>query len=123
MALLIVAMGSVWHADADANANANTRAGKKVFKKNCAACHSIKKNKNKIGPSLHGLVGRKAAAVSSYKKYSAAIKGADLVLTAENLTSYLEDPKRFLPGIRMNFPGIKDADALQNLIGYLATKK
>ncbi len=57
---------------------ADAEAGKKVFNK-CAACHSVEAGKNKVGPSLFGVVGRKAGSVEGYN-YSAAMKdsGADM---------------------------------------------
>jgi cytochrome c len=95
-------------------------AGEKVFMK-CKACHDVEKGVNKVGPTLKGVVGRKAAAVPEYK-YSEAMsaKGAEgLVWTDETLAAYLADPKKYVPGTKMAFAGLKKPEDLTNLIAYL----
>jgi len=102
------------HADGDAE------AGEKVFAK-CKACHEAEKGVNKVGPTLKGVVGRKAASVADYK-YSDAMtaKGAEgLVWSEENLTTYLADPKKFVPGTKMAFAGLKKPEEIANVIAYL----
>ena len=72
-------------------------AGEKVFKK-CKACHAIQEGKNKVGPSLFGVVDRPAGTVAKYR-YSSSVKAAaekGLVWTAENIIAYVENPKAFL---------------------------
>ena len=72
-------------------------AGEKVFKK-CKACHTIQEGKNKVGPSLFGVVGRPAGIVAKFR-YSSSVNAAaekGLVWTAENIIAYLENPKEFL---------------------------
>jgi cytochrome c len=95
-------------------------AGKDVFKK-CMACHSPAETKNKVGPHLVAIVGRKAAAVEGFA-YSDAMKakGAEgLVWDEANLATYTKAPKAFVAGTKMAFSGIKvDAD-IANLIAYL----
>ena len=68
--------------------------GKKVFKK-CKACHAIKAGKHKIGPSLHGVVGRKAGRAKGFKRYK-GLKGAEWVWEAAILDAYLTDPKKYV---------------------------
>jgi len=80
--------------------------------------------KNKVGPSLKGLVGRKAATVDGFK-YSQGMlaKGAGGVVWDEaTLTTYLPDPKGFVPGTKMAFNGVKKPDDVANLIAFLKTK-
>ena len=101
---------------------ADIKKGKKVFRK-CKACHVVDKEKNKLGPHLVNIIGRKAAAIEGYK-YSKAMKakgeGDDgLVWTEENLTEYLIKPKKFIPGTKMAFPGLKKEKDRVNLIAYL----
>ncbi len=94
--------------------------GKKVFKK-CKACHFIDKEKNKVGPHLKGVVGRKAAAVPKFK-YSKAMKAKaaeGLVWTEENIDKYLEKPKTFIPKNKMSFTGLKKAEDRADVIEYL----
>src|SRR6266853_818855 len=69
---------------------ADVEAGKTDFKK-CALCHTTEAGKNKIGPSLFGIVGRKAASVDNFN-YSEAMKKFDRAWAAETLDTYLADP-------------------------------
>ena len=96
--------------------------GAKVFKK-CMACHAIDE-KNKIGPSLKGIVGRKAATVEGFKYSDAMLaKGAEGVVWDEaTLTAYLPDPKAFVPGTKMVFPGLKTPEEVADIIAFLKTK-
>ena len=93
--------------------------GAKVFKK-CMACHAIDE-KNKIGPSLKGIVGRKAATVEGFKYSDAMLaKGAEGVVWDEaTLATYLPDPKAFVPGTKMAFPGLKKPEEVTDLIAFL----
>jgi cytochrome c len=96
--------------------------GAKVFKK-CMACHAIDE-KNKIGPSLKGIVGRKAATVEGFKYSDAMLaKGAEGVVWDEaTLAAYLPDPKAWVPGTKMAFPGLKKPEEVTDLIAFLKTK-
>ncbi|MEE3627666.1 cytochrome c family protein [Nitrospirillum sp. BR 11752] len=96
-------------------------AGQVVFKK-CAVCHSIDAGVNKVGPSLHGVVGRKSATAPGYD-YSAAMKGANKEWTAKELDTYLTDPRAVVPGTKMVFVGLKDQKDRDNVIAYLETLK
>ena len=96
---------------------ADAGKGKKVYNK-CKACHSLKAGKNKIGPSLHGVIGRSAGAVDGYK-YSKAMKGSDVTWDEANLAKYLEKPKDFMPGTKMAFPGLKKQKDRDNVIAYI----
>lgn len=113
-----VAFGAVAAQAADAE------SGKNVFKQ-CIACHTIEAGKNKVGPSLFGIVDRPAATVEGFK-YSKAMaeKGTGgLVWNTENLDAYLKQPKAFLPGGSMAFAGVKDDAKRADLLTYLATLK
>ena len=81
-------------------------SGEKIFKK-CAACHSINKGgKNKIGPALYNVVGRKVGAVNDYK-YSKALAGYEKNWTFEELNGYLIKPAKWIKGTKMAFAGLK----------------
>lgn len=114
---LIVGLGLV-AAGAVSAAEGDPAAGKKTFAQ-CAACHALVKGKNGVGPSLHGVVGRKAGTAEGFKTYSPAMQKAGLVWTDENLTKYLRSPKTFIPGNRMIFVGLKKDEDAANVIAYL----
>ena len=128
---------SVIFAAGSVSAAGDAAKGKRVFN-SCRACHSLAAGVSKIGPSLNGIIGREAG---SWKKkngklfpFSSAMKKAGkgnaaksikpLVWTPETLKKYIKAPKKFVPGNRMPFPGLKNAKKLDNLIAYLekATK-
>ena len=106
-----------WAASADELA-----AGKSSFAK-CKACHSLEAGKNEIGPSLHGLFGRKAGTAPKFN-YSSANKSSGIVWNEDTLFKYLENPQKFVPGTKMVFPGIKSEKERHALLEYLeqATK-
>lgn len=103
-------------------ADGDPQAGEAVFKKNCAVCHTTEEGKNKIGPSLHGVVGRHSASVSNFQ-YSEAMKTANKDWTPENLNTYLTNPRALVAGTKMIFAGLKNDADRQNIIAYLATQK
>ena len=95
--------------------------GKKLFTK-CKACHNVDAPKNKVGPHLVGIVGRKAGAADGYTKYSKAIKDSGIVWDEANLDKWLTNPKGMYPGTKMIYPGLKSADDRADVIEYLKTK-
>ncbi len=97
-------------------AAADPAAGEKVFKK-CQACHTVEAGVNKTGPSLHGVVGRKIAALADFG-YSGALP-ADESWTPEHLFHFLESPKSYAPGTSMGFAGLKKESDRADLIAYL----
>jgi cytochrome c len=110
--LALVAAGSAIAQDA-----AN---GAKVFAK-CKACHVIDAPTNRVGPSLHGVVGRTAGTVEGFKYSEAMIQhGKDgLVWTNETIDQYLADPKGFIPKNKMAFPGLKKPEDRADVIAYI----
>jgi cytochrome c len=86
----------------------------------CAACHSLDPGRNKTGPSLAGVLGRKAGIAEGFRRYSPALKGADVVWNEATLDAWIADPQAFLPGNRMVFRGLPDAKVRADLIAYLA---
>jgi cytochrome c len=86
----------------------------------CQTCHAVEAGVNKIGPSLHGIVGRTAGSIAGYT-YSAANKNSGITWTPEKLFQYLEKPQRVVPGTKMAFPGIPDPQKRADVIAYLQT--
>ena len=93
-------------------------SGEKIFKK-CAACHSIVKDgKNKIGPALYNVVGRKVGEVSDYK-YSKALMSYEKNWTFEELNGYLLKPAKWIKGTKMAFAGLRKEKDRASVIKYL----
>ena len=86
----------------------------------CQTCHSIDAGVNKIGPSLHGVVGRKAGTIAGFS-YSDANKNSGITWTPEKLFQYLEHPQRVVPGTKMTFVGFPDPQKRADVIAYLKT--
>lgn len=85
----------------------------------CKTCHAIEAGVNKIGPSLHGVVGRKAGIIPGFT-YSAANKDSGITWTEEKLFQYLENPQRVVPGTKMSFAGWPtDPQKRADVIAYL----
>lgn len=91
--------------------------GEKVFKK-CKACHTVEAGKHRTGPSLAGIVGRKAGTADGYTKY-VGLKDADFTWTDENLDKWLENPKKFLGKRTSMSLKLKKASDREAVIAYL----
>lgn len=98
----------------------NAAEGEKVFVQ-CKTCHVTEEGVNRIGPSLHNIVGRKAGTVAGYS-YSPANANSGITWSKEKLFQYLENPQRVVPGTKMAFAGIKDDQKRADLIEWLATQ-
>jgi cytochrome c len=99
----------------------DAEAGEKVFRK-CAACHTAEADgPNRVGPNLHGVVGRTAGTVEGFKYSEAMVKAGEEghVWTPENLAAYLENPKETIPGNKMTFAGLKKPEERADVIAYL----
>ena len=93
-------------------------AGRVVFRK-CQACHSLEPGKHLLGPSLAGIIGRKAGSEAGYN-YSPAMTQAGIVWDTKTLDAYLADPKT-IPGNKMPFPGLKTDHDRKDVITFLAS--
>jgi cytochrome c len=118
--LLVIAGSMAAHAAAAAE---DPVKGKAVVEQ-CTACHSLEAGQNGVGPTLHGLFGRKSASTEEFN-YSPAMRRANITWTPELLDTYLADPQGgVFRGNRMPFSGLPDPQARADLIAYLkqATK-
>lgn len=107
-------------AAAQAQAAGDPKAGLGLYAQECADCHSIKPGKNKKGPSLFGVVGKKAASMPGFA-YSQALQQAGFTWTAEKLDAYIANPRRTVPGGKMKYDGLDEAKDRADLIAYLMT--
>ncbi|SMF20221.1 cytochrome c [Azospirillum oryzae] len=115
--VLLISGGTVAAQAADGDA----AAGKTVFNV-CKACHTIEAGgPNRVGPNLHGVVGRKAGSHDGFS-YSAPMKDSGITWDEAKLSEYLKDPKGTVPGNKMAFAGIKDDAKRADLIAYLASE-
>jgi cytochrome c len=94
-------------------------AGKTSFNK-CLACHAIGEGaKNKVGPVMNGLDGRKSGTIEGYV-YSDANKNSGITWSKEQFLDYIKDPKGKIPGTKMVFAGIKNENEANNLWAYIS---
>jgi len=100
------------------NSNDDADRGKVIFAQ-CIACHSVKKDENKFGPSLHAVFDRKAGGVETFTTYSDAMKSSSIIWSQESLGKFLNSPQQFLPGTSMPFAGVKDEGELNDLLEFL----
>lgn len=114
-ALVAIAPATTWAAG-------DVQAGLDVFAGQCAECHSMKEGKNKKGPSLFAVVGRKAGSIADFK-YSDAMKSSGYTWTPEQIDAYVTQPKKAVPGGIMKYDGLPDAKARADLLAYLASVK
>lgn len=97
----------------------DAKLGAKLFKNRCAQCHTVEKDGgNKIGPALHGLFGRKTGSVEGYS-YTDANKQKGITWDDDTLFAYLENPKKYIPGTKMAFGGLKKEKDRKDLIAYV----
>ncbi|CAL79782.1 Cytochrome C [Bradyrhizobium sp. ORS 278] len=95
-------------------------AGKTSFNK-CLPCHAIGEGaKNKVGPELNGLDGRKSGTVPDYN-YSEANKNSGITWNEAVFKEYIKDPKAKIPGTKMTFAGIKNETEVNNLWAYVSS--
>jgi len=97
-------VGVTWAAD-----------GERVFKK-CVACHSL--TKNKMGPALGNIFGKKAGSVKGYR-YSKAMRNSDIIWTDCSLDEFLFKPRKYIKGTKMRFSGIRKKSQREAVIKYL----
>lgn len=112
-----ISISSVAVADEEAMMQA---AGQEQFNNKCTACHSLDTSKNAFGPSLIGVVGRKAASLPRFA-YSDALRKSDITWNEENLRKWVAGNDEFVPGTRMRHVAITDTAEQDYLIAYLKT--
>jgi cytochrome c len=114
--LPIVLVGLTWQGPRAATGD--PAEGAQLFRA-CAACHSLQPGRHRTGPSLAGIIGRKAGGAEGFSRFSAALRDSGVVWDETSLDPWLRDPAAFIPGNRMVFPGLPDDQARADLIAYL----
>jgi cytochrome c len=116
----IVAAAAALAAMAQAAQAQDAAAGEQSFKK-CLPCHSIGEGaKNKVGPELNGLDGRKSGTAADFN-YSDANKNSGITWDKATFLEYIKDPRVKIPGTKMIFPGIKNEKEAVDLWAYLSS--
>ncbi|WP_309628285.1 cytochrome c family protein [Brevundimonas sp.] len=87
----------------------------------CRSCHTVEAGVNRVGPSLHAIVGRPVGTVADYR-YSTAMAAAGGVWDEQRLYDFLEKPREYIVGTKMTFPGIKDGQRRADIIAYMKTQ-
>mmetsp|Transcript_52679 Transcript_52679/g.107441 ORF Transcript_52679/g.107441 Transcript_52679/m.107441 type:complete len:115 (+) Transcript_52679:82-426(+) len=101
----------------------NVDKGAKIFKTKCAQCHNAEQGgKNGQGPNLWSIIGRESGQVAGFA-YSAANKNSGIIWSDKHLEVYLQDPKKYMPGTKMVFAGLKKSEDRADLIAFLNSKK
>jgi cytochrome c len=96
--------------------------GKTMFGQ-CRSCHTLDAGgPNRVGPNLHGVLGRTAGTVESFKTYSKALKESAIVWNAENMDKWIANPREVVPVNNMIFPGVRKEEDRRNLIAYIAVE-
>jgi cytochrome c len=103
-------------------AEGDAAQGEKLFRQ-CKSCHATEAGKNRVGPSLFGVVGRKAGSAEEFKGYSEGLKAAGFSWDDAKLDAYLTNPKAVIADSKMAFAGIAEAADREHVVAYLKTLK
>lgn len=97
--------------------------GQTAFNNSCRTCHSMDAGDNRLGPSLHGIVGKKAGATEGYQ-FSSALKGAGFEWAKEKLAAFIESPEAVVPGNNMKpYAGLTDKATRDAIVAFLGEGK
>ena len=101
----------------------DAKRGADVFAEECGDCHSAVAGKNKKGPSLNGINGRKAGTVADFTGYSEPMKQSGITWSADKIDAYITAPKKVVVGGKMKYDGLAEAGARADVIAYLLSLK
>ena len=113
-ALMMIAIAGMF---ASGVAQADAKRGEKLFDE-CRACHATEAGVNGVGPDLHGVIGRKAAALDNFR-YSPALKKSGITWSRQTLDAYVLDPQKAVPANRMPYGGMPEAKDRADLLDYV----
>jgi len=100
-----------------AHADGDPKHGQKLFEE-CHACHALERGVQGVGPSLHGVFGRRAGELDDFR-YSPALKRSGITWTPKTLDAYIADPQKAVPANRMPYAGMPEARDRVDLILYM----
>ncbi len=118
LAMALCTLNMAGHAFAAGDA----KKGADVFAGECGDCHSPKEGKAKKGPPLFGVIGRKAGTVADFN-YSEAMKQSGITWSPDKIDLYITRPKKMVPGGKMKYDGLDDANARADVIAYIQSLK
>jgi cytochrome c len=124
MHMLVVAMALLLSAGLSKAAfAADTASGEQLFNNNCRTCHSWKEGDNRLGPTLHGIVGRKSGSIEGYGNYSQSMKQANVTWDEATLDKFIAHPDSVVQNNNMKpFSGVGDQATRQKIIEFLKSK-
>lgn len=97
--------------------------GQIAFNNACRTCHSFKPDDNRLGPTLHGIVGRKAGSIDGFQ-FTSAMKSSGITWDESNLDAFIENPDKVVHGNGMKpYGGMADASERTKIVNYLKTLK
>jgi cytochrome c len=117
--LMLLEFSAVPQQPARKGADADTESGQLTFNNACRTCHTTKEGDNRLGPTLHSIIGRKAGSLPNYG-YSSAMKGAEFVWDKEKLDRFIAKPDEVVPGNNMKpYGGLTSAEDRARVIVFL----
>ncbi|WP_051247993.1 c-type cytochrome [Inquilinus limosus] len=114
---MLLAVAALLGAPLPSFAQGAAAEGERAFRTRCASCHSLDPGQNRAGPSLAGVVGRKAGSVEG-ARYSKALQESGVTWDAQSLDAFLADPRKTVPGTTMTV-ALRDAAQRAAIIAYL----
>jgi cytochrome c len=123
MHVLVVAVALLLSASlSEAASAAEDASGEQLFNNNCRTCHSWKEGDNRLGPTLHGVVGRKSGSIQGFN-YSQSLKQANLTWDEGTLDKFIANPDGVVQNNNMKpYTGIADQAVRQKIIEFLKSK-
>lgn len=101
-------------------AQGDPQRGAEAFRQ-CAACHTLEPGRHRTGPSLAGVIGRKAGKTPGFRRYSAALRESGISWTEAALDSWLKNPGGVVPGTSMRIQPVADRTVREDIIAFLKT--